>query len=132
LFAQPFEGGGVKMTNQTNQETKNSDFTPLKNKLLQDKNLSFEATGLLILMLSSPNDQPFEKGWILRQKKLIGRVKLNRIIKELTDNLYLIIQKKRDKNSKFLLTKWILNDRLENISKIQIIQGISPQKKGVL
>lgn len=65
-----------------------TSFSAIPNKTLQDKRLTFEATGLLAMLLSLPEDWEIHKDWLQKQKQKCGRDKLTRMMKELQDAGY--------------------------------------------
>jgi len=79
-------------------------YTPISNSVLQNKNLSFDARGLLSYILSLPHDWILVKAQILREHKhFVGQAKFDRIWSELVTHGYIISEKVRDdKSGKFL------------------------------
>jgi hypothetical protein len=76
-----------------------SDFTVISNKLLQDCSMSFEEKGLLVFLLSLPND------WILFKSNLHEKTNqskgtVDRVFKLLQDKGYIVSVKIIDKNTK--------------------------------
>lgn len=70
-------------------------YTPISNDVIQNKNLSFEARGLLIYILSLPQDWVLVKSNIQKQSS-IGTCQFNRIWKELTNAGYIYSEKVRN------------------------------------
>lgn len=66
-----------------------SQYTVIPNATAQDKNLSFEARGVLSMLLSLPEDWEIHKEWIAEQAPNCGRDKLTRILRELQDSGYM-------------------------------------------
>lgn len=76
------------------------NFTHLKNEVLQDSNLSLEALGLLVYLLSMPED------WVVQHSQIqkhfnIGRDKRKRVMKELEEAGYLVRKQPRDEAGLF-------------------------------
>jgi len=77
---------------------------------LQDARLTFEARGVLCLLLSKPEDWIIHKSWILTQSPKCGRDKMNRIFKELQYFGYLEKDFDRSNNGQFNGVDWLLHD----------------------
>lgn len=84
-----------------------NNYTVITNLLLQNHDLSYEARGLLCELLSRPPN------WKVRKAQLItpfcGRLKLNRIFKELKEKGYLKIVIHRQDN-KISGNEWVVSD----------------------
>ncbi|HBC3839401.1 TPA: hypothetical protein KD881_002614 [Vibrio parahaemolyticus] len=87
-----------------------SRFTQIPNETLQDTRLSFEARGVLGLLLSKPEDWVIHKSWIQAQAPRCGKDRLTRILKELQDIGYLQKDFSRDVGGKFNGVDWLLYD----------------------
>ncbi|EHK2853858.1 hypothetical protein J7X11_002280 [Vibrio parahaemolyticus] len=85
-----------------------SRFTQIPNETLQDTNLTFEARGVLALLLSKPEDWVIHKSWIQKQSPKCGRDKLTRILKELQDCGYLEKDPVRGSKGTFEGMDWLL------------------------
>ena len=59
-----------------------TQYVQVSNKTAQDNNLSFEARGLLVFMLSLPEDWVIHKSWLIEQTSA-GRDKIQRMVNEL-------------------------------------------------
>lgn len=77
-----------------------TEYTVLPNSTLQDKNLSFEARGLLGLLISMPEDWAINKEWLIKQSKA-GRDKVQGIINELVNNGYMSKYQPKNQHGKF-------------------------------
>lgn len=77
-----------------------SDYTTIPNATAQDDRLSFEARGLLTLLLSMPHDWAINNSWLIKQSKA-GRDKVQRILNELAEYGYLIKAQERTDKGKF-------------------------------
>lgn len=84
------------------------NFTTIPNSTLQDSRLSFEARGVLCLMLSMPADWVMYKSWLVEQCAMTGRDKMTRILKELESGKYLVREKKRDESGRFDSYDWFV------------------------
>lgn len=87
-----------------------SDFTVMRNQVINDRNLSFEALGLLNYLLSKPDD------WIVRFNDIsarggCGAEKTRRIIKECMDAGYMKIDNVRGESGKMLGTTYSVYDQ---------------------
>lgn len=85
-----------------------SNFAVIPNALLQDKQLSYEATGLLAMMLSLPNDWNIRKSWLQCQKVKCGRDKLTSMMKELIEAGYVRRQIKQGEDGKLDGVDWLV------------------------
>lgn len=74
-----------------------TNYTVIPNSTAQDKNLSFEARGMLALLLSLPDDWSINKEWLIKQSKA-GRDKVQNTINELVEFGYM--SKTQPKNQK--------------------------------
>ena len=90
------------------------NFLIAHNKLVQNKNLSFQARGLLVMLLSLPTDWVLHKSWIMKEYK-IGRDKLNRMFRELKENGYLVeVEMLRGDNGAFTGMNYMVYDEPQN------------------
>ena len=83
-----------------------SNYVTIPNSSAQDKKLSFEARGLLTLMLSMPDDWVMHRSWLMDQSSGCGRDKMTRILKELEDNGYLVRHVKQTETGKMNGWDW--------------------------
>lgn len=74
-----------------------SGYTVIPNETAQNSNLTFEARGMLSLLLSLPVDWSVNKSWLIKQSNA-GRDKVQSIINELVDHGYM--SKSQPKNQK--------------------------------
>jgi hypothetical protein len=89
------------------------NFLIAHNKLVQNKNMSFQAKGLLVMLLSLPSDWVLHKSWIMKEYK-IGRDKLNSMFNELKENGYLIEVEMIRKKGKFVGMNYMIYDEPQN------------------
>jgi len=121
------------------------NWTSFPNKLLQDKELTYEAKGLLQEMYSRPEDWVFHKNQLERIHT--GLSKINRIFKELRDKRYIALASVRDENLHRIIDriwfislepyshkKWTkkihsLNTRFSYVKKVLSKENIALQRK---
>lgn len=84
-----------------------SHFAIIPNETAQDLQLSFEARGLLTLMLSMPEDWAIHKEWLIKQSPKCGRDKMTRILRELIDCGY-VVKKAAHVDGQFAGVDWIV------------------------
>jgi hypothetical protein len=82
------------------------EYAVIPNKTAQDLRLSFEARGLLTMILSMPDDWVIYKSWLAEQAPGVGRDKLNRMMNELKDNGYIIARQDKNEEGKFSRTDY--------------------------
>lgn len=85
-----------------------SNFATIPNSSLQDKSISFAATGLLSLMLSLPDDWDIHKSWLQEQKIKCGRDKLTSMMKELVDAGYVVRKVKQKEDGLLDGVDWLV------------------------
>lgn len=85
-----------------------NNFTVVPNSTLKDTRLSFEARGVLALMLSMPEDWAMYKSWLCDQCSMTGKDKMTRILKELEVNGYLVRSKQRNDAGMFDSYIWFV------------------------
>lgn len=73
------------------------DFTVIPNALLQDQRLSYRDVGLLVWMLSKPQDWKFSYEGMLAERATDGKSAIQAGVKSLKKAGYLRIEKKRNK-----------------------------------
>ncbi len=80
----------------------NKSFTVVYNEVAQHDAMSMEARGLLLFMLSLPEDWVYNKQWLQKKCPGWGREKLAKILKELESLGFLIRTPKRSEDGKRL------------------------------
>lgn len=85
-----------------------SQFSVIANAALQDSRLSYEATGLLAMMLSLPDDWEIHKTWLQNQKVKCGRDKLTNMMKELVETGYVRKVVKQDESGRLDGVDWLV------------------------
>ncbi len=95
-----------------------SNFTLIQNITIRDQSLTFEATGLLIFMLSLPEDWVIHKSWLQDQKLKCGRDKLNRLMKELIDAGYVVKKVKQKEDGKLDGVDWLVYPEKQEIDRV--------------
>lgn len=87
---------------------KNKDFVTMTNILAQNPDMSYEAKGLLLELLSRPNDWKIKKEQFIR--KHAGETKITRIFKELQEKNYVYLCTILTGDGKRIKTrKWFIN-----------------------
>lgn len=100
------------------------DYTVIPNQLAQDKALSFEARGLLMLLLSMPVSWNVNKAWVEEQSTNCGRDKTNRLFKELQEAGYIRKKTVHDEKGKITGVDWLIYPT----SKIESTKDRSTEK----
>ena len=77
-----------------------SEYVQIPNATMQDNSISFEARGLLGMLLSMPVHWEVHKSWVSSQSKA-GKDKVNSIFKELEDSGYIRKEETQRKFGKF-------------------------------
>jgi len=85
-----------------------SEYAQIPNSTLQDKSLTFEARGLLAMLLSLPEDWEIHKSWLQGQSVKCGRDKLTRMLKELQDSGYVRKKMNQRDDGKFSDIDWLV------------------------
>lgn len=116
-----------------------NNYVVIPNSSAQDLNLSFEARGVLALMLSMPDDWAMHRSWLMEQSANCGRDKIIRILKELEDNHYLVRSVRQSDGGRMDGWDWVVypephnTDELENRSTENPLYGKpTPTKETVL
>lgn len=91
-------------------------FTVVDNHALRDDNLSLKARGLLVTMLSLPNNWKFSENGLCELFKKDGQASIRSGLKELESSGYLVRRRTRDDMGRVDGVEWIIYDqpRLEN------------------
>jgi len=94
-----------------NVKDANHPFTMMSNDAIRDPNLSFKAKGLLLLILSLPDN------WTLRESHMLsmtrdGRDSYHSGLKELEDAGYITKYQKKDDKGKFMRNEYIVYESL--------------------
>ena len=91
-------------------------FTVVDNYALRDDNLSLKARGLLVTMLSLPNNWKFSENGLCALFKKDGQSSIRSGLKELETSGYLVRRRTRDDRGRVDGVEWIIFDqpRLEN------------------
>lgn len=83
-----------------------SHYAQIPNSTLRDDRLSFEARGVLSMILSLPDDWSINVAWICKQSPSAGRDKVTRILKELQDFGYMVKRVKQNEDGKLAGVDW--------------------------
>jgi hypothetical protein len=108
-----------------------NNYAVIPNETLQDQSLTFEAKGILCLLLSLPADWEIHKSWLQKQAPSCGRDKLTRILGELQNAGYLRRKAKQDESGKMGGVDWYVypTAQLENRSTENPSLGIPATTK---
>lgn len=104
-------------------------FTVVDNFALRDQNLSLKARGLLVTMLSLPDNWEFSENGLCTIFKKDGQASIRSGLKELEENGYLIRQRTRDDRGRVSKVDWTVYDypHLENPSMDNPSLEVRPQ-----
>lgn len=91
-----------------------SNFAIISNKTLRDSSLSYEATGLLAMMLSLPDDWEIHKSWLQTQKIKCGRDKLTSMMNELINAGYVVKKVKQEEGGRLNGVDWFVYAEPQN------------------
>ncbi len=69
---------------------KSDRFTHIDNRLIEDKRLSWETLGVLVFLLSKPNNWRISRAHLINELRSAGKDKVTRILKELADTGYYV------------------------------------------
>lgn len=86
-------------------------FLVVDNKIIEDKRLSFKARGLLIYMLSKPDDWKFWTSELVKRSAKDGISSIRTALKELEAAGYLTRKRERSSKGTFTSQDWILTDK---------------------
>ncbi len=93
-----------------------SSFAIISNKTLRDDSLSYEATGLLAMMLSLPDDWEIHKSWLQKQKVKCGRDKLTGMMNELISAGYVVKKVKQQDGGRLNGVDWLVYGEPQDVS----------------
>lgn len=85
-------------------------FSIVNNKVIEDKRLSFKARGLLIYMLSKPDDWKFYTDELAKRSSKDGVSAIKSALNEIENAGYLTRKQEHRKNGQFASQDWILTD----------------------
>lgn len=85
-------------------------FSIVDNKVIEDERLSFKARGLLIYMLSKPDDWKFYTEELAKRSNKDGISAIKTALNEIEDAGYLTRKQGHKKNGQFTSQDWILTD----------------------
>ena len=86
-----------------------SNYAVLPNSTLQDSSISYEATGLLAMILSLPDDWEIHKTWLQKQKIKCGRDKMSKMMNELVDAGYVVVKQSVGEDGRFLQNDYLVH-----------------------
>lgn len=95
---------------------KKNNFTIIDNFAIKDDRLSLKALGLLVKLLSFPDNWEFSENGLIELFKKDGQSSIRSGLKELEDCKYLFRERKRDEKGRIVSVEWIIldNPQLEN------------------
>lgn len=85
-------------------------FSIVDNKVIEDERLSFKARGLLIYMLSKPDDWKFYTDELAKRSSKDGVSAIKSALNEIENAGYLTRKQEHRKNGQFASQDWILTD----------------------
>lgn len=94
-------------------------FSIVNNKIIEDKRLSFKARGLLIYMLSKPDDWKFYTDELTNRSAKDGISAIKSALREIEAAGYLVRQQGHKKNGQFTSQDWILTDISANSPQVE-------------
>ncbi|GKS81747.1 hypothetical protein LPAF129_14330 [Ligilactobacillus pabuli] len=107
-----------------NKSTKK--YSIINNQVLEDARLSFKARGLLIYMLSKPDNWQFYSTELVKHSEHDGITAIKSALKELEVCGYLQRIQQRAENGKFGSTDWLLNDCPANLPQAGFSATVHP------
>ena len=90
-------------------------YAQIVRSMLQDAELSLEAAGALVFILSLPRSWRFDLKWLC-EKRNIGRDKAQRIVRELIVRGYCVRQQMRNENGRQAAVEYVFSDDPRAIS----------------
>ena len=87
------------------REEHNEGFTQVDNTVLRNVNLSFEARGFLVYLLSFPDDWSFTVRGLVKQTG-VSKSTILRLMNELKASGYIKLEKHKDKDGRFTSSSW--------------------------
>lgn len=85
-------------------------FTIVPNKVLKDNSLSLKARGLLVTLLSLPDDWEFSENGLCKIFPKDGQTSIRSGLKELEKSGYLVRKRMRDKHGRIGKVEWTIYD----------------------
>ena len=101
-------------------------FSIVDNKVIEDERLSFKARGLLIYMLSKPDDWKFYTEELAKRSNKDGISAIKTALNEIEDAGYLTRKQGHKKNGQFTSQDWILTDTSTNSPQAEKPQAEKP------
>lgn len=86
------------------------NFTVISNAVINDDRLSFRAKGLLIMLLSKPDDWHIRSEWIARHSPKEGRDAIRTAMRELAEVGYLVVEKFQDERGRWITIQTIYEE----------------------
>ncbi|GLT13871.1 hypothetical protein [Vibrio algivorus] len=92
-----------------------ADYTVIPNSLAQDDRLSFDARGLILLLLSMPENWQVNKVWVQSKAPKCGRDKVTRLFKELQNFGYIAKKTVHDEKGLITGTDWLIYPTAQSV-----------------
>ena len=102
-------------------------FSIVDNKVIEDKRLSFKARGLLIYMLSKPDDWKFYTDELAKRSSKDGLSSIRTALKEIESAGYLVRKRERSNKGTFISQDWILTDIPASVPQVEKPHVDNPQ-----
>ena len=84
------------------------DLFRVSNAAARDMSISLEARGMLVILLSMPDERTFRRSHLMKLAG-VGKDKYHRIMRELKDAGYLEVAPTRDESGTFTGSSWVIN-----------------------
>ena len=94
-------------------------FSIVDNKVIEDKRLSFKARGLLIYMLSKPDDWKFYTDELVKRSVKDGISAIKSTLREIEAAGYLVRKQGHKSNGQFTSQDWILTDISTDLPQVE-------------
>lgn len=101
------------------RKKKKERFSIVDNKVIEDERLSFKARGLLIYMLSKPDDWKFYTDELAKRSSKDGVSAIKSALNEIERAGYLTRKQGHKKNGQFTSQDWILTDTSTNLPQVE-------------
>lgn len=107
------------------------NFSIINNDVLNDERLSFKARGLLVYMLSKPDDWQFYTSELQKHSEKDGRRSIESALKEIQDAGYLKKEQGHKSDGSFDKVNWLLVDKPTFSPQAQNVQAQNVQAQNV-
>ena len=103
------------------REEHNENFTVVDNAVIQNCNLSWEARGFFLFLLSLPDDWSFSIKGLVKQTGATEYT-VKRLLKELQSEGYIVLTRHTDKNGKVTSWSWNIYESGKTVQKSNLPQ----------